>query len=286
MSSIAEHSRWLLLLGLALTNVFVWQAVFAEERNSVLTIAFLDVGQGDAIFIEAPSGNQLLIDGGRGSAVLRELGRLLPLHDRSIDVVIATHPDADHIGGLPGIINSYDISYVFRSGAVNDTGAYRALGEAVEDETGVHVLLARRGMRINLGAGAYFDILFPDRDVSKADPNDASVVGRLVYGQTEVMLTGDAPKTIEQYLVSLEGGNLESDILKAGHHGSNTSSGELFVGFVSSRYAVISAGCGNSYGHPHEEVLDTLSRFDIETLSTCEEGTIVFETDGATLRLR
>jgi len=151
---------------------------------------------------------------------------------------------------------------------------------------GAEVLLARRGMRINLGSDVYFDVLFPDRDVSNADSNDASIVGRLSYKDTHVILTGDAPKWIERHLVSLGGGEIESDILKVGHHGSRTSSEEQFVGFVSPSYAVISAGCDNRYGHPHQDVLDTLGRFGIEVRSTCEEGTILFETDGHTIRPR
>lgn len=286
MSSIIKHARWGLLFLLILANVFVWRAVMAEERGAVLTVAFLDVGQGDAIFIEGPSGNQMLIDGGRGHAVLRELGRMLPAHDRSIDVVLATHPDADHIGGLPDVLERYDVSHVIRSGAVNDTEVFRALNNAVENERTAQTMLARRGMRVDLGGGAYFDILFPDRDVSGTDPNNASVIGRLSYGDIEVMLTGDAPVSIERYLATFDRPKLESDILKAGHHGSRTSSAEQFVGFVSPQLAVISAGCENRYGHPHPDVLKTFARFDIETVSTCEDGTITFETDGSILRRR
>jgi len=227
-----------------------------------------------------------LIDGGAGQAVLRELGKMLPAHDRSIDVVMATHPDQDHIGGLPEVLGRYSVSHVLRSGAANETGAFRALNTAVERERGAQALLARRGTQVNLGAGVHFDILFPDRDVSRTDPNDASIIGRLVYGEVEVMLTGDAPRSIEQYLISLGGRALESDILKAGHHGSRTSSAEQFIGFVAPEYTIISAGCDNRYGHPHQEVLNTLTRFNIEVFGTCEEGTIVFETDGVLLRRR
>ncbi|HEX9608835.1 MAG TPA: MBL fold metallo-hydrolase, partial [Candidatus Paceibacterota bacterium] len=216
-------------------------------------------------------------------SVLRELGKQLPAHDRSIDIIVATHPDQDHIGGLPAVLERYAISYVFRSGAVHDTSVYRAFNTAIQNEDGIQEVLARRGTRIDLGGGAYFEILFPDRDVSKADPNDASIVGRLVYGEIEVMLTGDAPNSIERYLVSLDGKALGSDILKIGHHGSKTSSSNEFIGFVGPDYGIISAGCDNRYGHPHQDVLSVLAHFDIEILGTCEEGTIVFEADGATL---
>jgi beta-lactamase superfamily II metal-dependent hydrolase len=108
----------------------------------------------------------------------------------------------------------------------------------------------------------------------------------LVYGDTSFLFTGDSPQAIEKYLVSLDGTRLKSDVLKVGHHGSKTSSASVFVGYVSPQYAVLSRGCANSYGHPHQEVLDTFARFEIEMLDTCKEGTITFVSDGTTVRLR
>ena len=285
MHALIKNLKWWLLLGLALATSFIWSAVFAEERAGVLTIAFLDVGQGDATFIEAPNGNQVLIDGGSGKQVLGELAKLLPAHDRSIDVVIATHPDSDHIGGLSEVLKRYDVGTILRSGAINDTAVYDSLNAAIKSR-GVRDVLARRGMRLMLDKDVSLEVLFPDRDVSRANPNEASIILRLVYGETEAMLTGDASKRIEQYLASRDGKRLQSDILKVGHHGSKTSSARNFVGFVSPEYAVISASCDNRYGHPHQEVLDTFSHFTINVLTTCEAGTIVFETDGAVLRLK
>lgn len=128
--------------------------------------------------------------------------------------------------------------------------------------------------------GAYIDILFPDRSVPSVSHNDGSIVAKLVYGKTSVLLTGDAPQNVEEYLVSKYGTLLKSDILKVGHHGSRTSTGELLVKTVNPTWAVISAGKGNTYGHPHKETIDTLASHNIETLVTMDEGTIVFESDG------
>ncbi|MEX0917264.1 MAG: ComEC/Rec2 family competence protein [Candidatus Paceibacterota bacterium] len=282
MGHVRKHGVWYVLVALLVATVFVWAVLFRLETSDELVVTFLDVGQGDAIFIEAPNGNQMLIDGGRGKEVIRALSRVMPFYDRSIDVVVATHPDQDHIGGLVDVIERFDVEKVFRSGAVNDTSVYWAFNETLQGKS-VEQVLARRGMRVILQEGIIFEILFPDRDVSLVDPNAASIIGKLSYGNHEFMLTGDAPKSIENYLVSLYGKKLESDVLKAGHHGSNTSSGENFVGFVSPEYAIISAGRDNRYGHPHQEVLNTFAQFNIPVFATSENGDIVFASNGSLL---
>lgn len=260
-------------------NIFVWYAVSAEARGDVLTVAFLDVGQGDAIFIETPSGNQVLIDGGANAKVLEELGTVMPFYDRSLDLVIATHPDKDHIGGLPDVFAAYEVSSIIDPGIPSDTGTYGEYVRHIQDEGGVYIQ-ARRGQVIDLGDGVYIRILFPDRDVSGVEANDGSVILQLVYGETEFLLTGDASKAIELYLLTLDGTTLESDVLKAGHHGSDTSSAGVFVRTVDPEYAVISAGKDNRFGHPHQEVLDTLHEAETQIFRTYEKGTVVFESNG------
>jgi competence protein ComEC len=267
---------------LAIALLVVWYAVVAEERNGVLTVAFLDVGQGDAIFIDSPTGRQVLIDGGPGRGVLRELSSVMPFYDRSIDVVLATHPDADHIGGLVDVLERYRVSFVIRPGISNDTPISSSFIERTKSEKAEEIF-ARRGQVFYLGSGARLEILFPDRDVSDVETNTGSIVARLVYGDVSFIFTGDSPQAIEEYLLALDGEALAADVLKAGHHGSRTSSGELFVGFVRPKYAVLSYGCDNQYGHPHAEVLDTLNKFEIDTIDTCTKGTIIFKTDGSNL---
>lgn len=266
------------LLGLFILNIFIWFIIFDKNDNK-LTVAFLDIGQGDAIFIEAPNGNQILIDGGPNKSVLRELNKIMPFYDRSIDVIVATHPDKDHIGGLPEIIDRYSIDFILESGAKNDTGVSLAFENAILQNQ-IKQIFAKRGMRVNLGRGVFLNILFPDRGVGDVESNTASIVAQLVYGNTKFMLTGDSPKTIEEYLVITDGEKLKSDVLKVGHHGSKTSSSEIFLGFVSPKYSVISAGVGNSYGHPHKEVIDILNQFASNILNTQNSGTIIFKSDG------
>ncbi len=272
------HATYILLVLLAVASFVVWSRALAQPESE-LSVSFLDVGQGDAILIEAPDGGRVLIDGGKGRAVLEALGDVLPLGDRRIDAVIATHPDFDHIGGLPDIFARYDIGMFIESGVKDDGADSEALHEAVENE-GLPAERVRAGMHLMVGGGAYLEFLFPDRELVSVDANVGSIVLRLVYGDTSMLLTGDSPALIEEYLVDRYGEALRSDVLKLGHHGSKTSSAGRFLNTVAPRFAVLSYGCDNTYGHPHAEVLERLSRLGITSLHTCTEGTITFVSDG------
>jgi len=282
----------LLLLALA---AIVWVAVRAENRGDTLAVSFLDIGQGDAVFIDAPSGRQVLIDGGPGRSVLRKLSDVMPWYDHSIDVIVGTHPDADHIGGLIDVLSRYKVSMIVESSVLGDTPLWETFEKSVTDESknGAKLVTAERGQVIDLGSTgspqavhAYLEILFPDRKVSGVETNVGCVITKLVYGDTAFMLPCDAPASIEKYLASLDGASLHSNVLKAAHHGSKTSSSILFVGFVDPEYAIYSRGCDNSYGHPHEQTIETFARFNIPTLDTCKEGTITFVSDGTTVTLQ
>lgn len=279
-SMILRARRWFLLVLCAL-DATLFLISRAEAPPGVLRVSFLDVGQGDAVYTRAPSGNDMLIDGGPSDVVLRSIAEAMPWGDRAIDAVIATHPDADHIGGLPSVLSRYDVGMLFESGAPSKNGIEAEL-HRLRDRKGVESHIARRGMRIDFGDGAVFDIFSPDRDMSTTtDTNLSSIVGELRYGSTSIMLTGDAPREVERRLVSLDGVGLRSDVLKAGHHGSHTSSDEAFVRAVGPSYAVISVGKDNRYGHPHQDVLAMFERLGVETLRTDERGTIELISDGS-----
>ena len=277
----------LIIILLAVAAV-VWSAVLRESRHGVLTVSFLDVGQGDSIWIESPSGLTALIDGGPTAGVLREIGKASPWYDRSIDVIIPTHPDADHITGLIDVLERYQVSYIVESSVEGTTATWRTLEDLIKAraQKGTKVITADRGQIIDLGAGAYLEVLSPDRLVPNLETNTGCVVTRLVYGNTSFMLSCDAPQAIEKYLVSLDGADLHSNVLKAGHHGSKTSSAPLFVGYVDPQYAVYSRGCDNMYGMPHKETIATYEAFNIPTLDTCTRGTIVFTSDGQQIVLK
>jgi competence protein ComEC len=275
------------IIGVALIALLCVVALLAcaaarEDRHGLLTVSFLDVGQGDAIFIDAPSGRQVLIDGGRGATVLQRLSSAMPWWDRSIDAVIATHPDADHIGGLIDVLSRYAVGMVVHSSVEGDTRTAAALEEAMRQE-GAQEVTAIRGQVLELGGGAYIEILFPDRAVPHVETNDGSVVARLVYGDTAFMLTGDAPATVEEYLAALDADSLHADVLKAGHHGSKYSSDPIFLGTVGPHFGIFSRGCDNTYGHPAPEVVARFQDFGIPTLDTCTDGTITFVSDGTTV---
>ena len=255
-------------------------AILLRGERGVLTVSFLDVGQGDAVLIEAPNGNQLLYDAGPPSgAVLRELARVMPFYDRSIDVAVFSHPDMDHIGGFLDVLRRYKVDVVMESGATSDNGIYDATTAAIAHEDAGH-LIARKGMTINLGGGVFADIMYPDRDMATMDTNSASIVMRVRYGDTAFLFSGDLPKGIEEYQASIMGDGLRANVLKLGHHGSRTSSSEYWLAAVAPEVAVISAAKGNSYGHPHPEVLALLSKLAIPHLGTYDEGTITFASDG------
>lgn len=280
-----HHARLTSLVVLVLANIAIAFLSSGTNKEGVLTVAFLDVGQGDAIFIETPTGKQMLIDGGSSRAASGELGRRMSFFDRSIDIVLNTHPDLDHIGGLPDVLEHYTVGTIIDSGVRDTSDAFVAYETSVQNE-GARRVEARRGHVIDFGDGVTFTILFPDRDMDDvSDTNDASVIGRLVYGETEALLSGDAPSSVERYLVELDGEILASDILKAGHHGSKTSTDAVFLATVAPTYAVISAGKDNRYGHPHADVVERLRKAGAEIITTYDKGTIVFESDGTTLTL-
>jgi beta-lactamase superfamily II metal-dependent hydrolase len=253
----------------------------SNQSPGILQVSFLDVGQGDAILIEAPNGNQMLVDGGKNSSVLQALGKELPWYDKSIDVVLATHPDADHIGGLSPVLDRFQVDHFIEVGIDTTKEVEETLDARVISE-GSQKTIALRGMRVMLDKenNIYFLILFPDKDVTGFETNTASIVGKLVYGSTSFLLTGDSPKEIEQYLITLNKGELDSDILKAGHHGSHTSTSEAFVQAVTPQAVIVSAGKDNDYGHPHKDVTTLLERLNIPMRATFDAGTITFESDG------
>lgn len=279
------------ILVLLLITLCIWYAVLREDHRGLLTVSFLDIGQGDSIFIQAPGGRQVLIDGGPDSSVLRQLGRMMPWYDHSIDVLVATHPDADHISGLIDVLGRYDVRAVVQSSVQGSTDMWRTFNSDAGDE-GAQLVEAERGQVFELGGGVRLEILFPDRTVPRVETNVGCVVARLVYGTTAFMLPCDTTADVERYLVQLDGstpltasGNgLKSNVLKTAHHGSKTSSSPLFLGYVAPEYGVYSRGCDNKYGHPAPEIVARFEQFGIPTLDTCKEGTITFVSDGQAVR--
>jgi competence protein ComEC len=279
--------RWPILICALIGTLFIWHVALGNNGSGILKFAVLDIGQGDAIYIEAPNGRQIMFDSGPGDVVLAQLAKVMPIADHSIDMLVITNPDKDHIGGFIPIIDKYDVGAVLEPGTFNESATYRNLEEKIKSKN-IPDIIARQGMKIVLDGkqNVYIDILFPDRDVSSWTTNDGSIVAKLIYGNESIMLTGDATRATELILTKTIPNQLKSTILKVGHHGSHTSSSPDFIKLVAPDFAVISLGAKNSYGHPHKETLRSLSNFNIETFRTDELGTIIFESDGKSFYLK
>lgn len=277
-----------ILVGFLLIIAFIFVFYIYKDAKSkkYLRVVFLDVGQGDSIFIEAPNKKQILIDGGPDAKVLAQLSKVMPFYDRTIDLVIATHNDADHIGGLPLVFDYYKISNFIGNGASSSSSNYKVLKQKI-DNNKVDEIVAKKGTKIILDKenNIYLDILFPNMDIAKMDSNDGSIVSRLVYNEDTFLFMGDATVYTENLIKwSTDKSEIESDVLKLGHHGSRTSSSQFWLEEVSPRVVIISAGKNNNYGHPHNEILDRLKLLKIPYLTTYNNGNILFKTDGVNLK--
>lgn len=250
--------------------------VYAAENEVVSH--FLDVGQGDSEFIELPNGDCMLIDastsayGGFIADYIKNLGYT------DIDYLVATHPHADHIGGMTEIFEDFDIGTVYMPNAVSESKTFERFMDAVENE-GCKVVEAKPGVNILSDGKLTIDILAPVSDNYK-DLNNYSAVVKLVYGDTSYLYMGDAESESEAEILSAD---IEADVLKAGHHGSSTSSSPDFIKRVNPKYAVISCGKDNSYGHPHKETISLFDSMGIKTFRTDELGTVVISSDSETI---
>ena len=276
---LKEYYKVFILIFLFLIFTFIWSNAFSL-KNKNLKVVFLDIGQGDSIFIESPVGNQVLFDGGAGDTLIRVLPKYMSFFDRDLDMIVVTNPDKDHFEGFISLLSKYKVPVILTSGVeANQNPLYIELLKKV-DENKMKNITGRRGQRIDLGGGVFIDIIFPDRDVSSLGHNDGSLVAKLVYGETSFLLTGDTTENMEKYFVEKYEDSIKANILKVAHHGSKTSTSKVFVEAVSPEMAIISAGKDNSYGHPHKEVLDILEKEKIPVLGTYDEGSIFLESDG------
>ena len=274
-SSIKIYFLFLLLL----INGMIFYTVFAETRGGLLKVSFLNVGQGDAILIESPTGNQLLIDGGPDKNILNALGRIMPFYDKTIDTILVTHPDQDHVGGIPEVLNNYSVEKYLSNGATSSTGTFKELENKIIQKN-IKNEIVRAGEVVDLGGGAYLKILYPTGELKGKGTNEYSIVVKLYYGNSTFLFTGDAPTDVELYLAKINGVELDSDILKVAHHGSRNSFSPEFLSIVSPEYSIISAGKDNRYGHPHKEITDFLKDIESQILGTYDVGDILFVSDG------
>ena len=263
-----------------LTGVLVVSGGFAfwPAKPDRLRVTVLDVGQGDAILIQTPDGKDILVDGGPGRAVLRGLGDELPWHDRSIELMILTHPQADHMLGLIDVLARYDVRHVLEGPGVETSFAEIAWRDAVRNE-GVAVDIASQGGAFDLGDGVRLDVLGPGlAEASDTQINNTGAVVRISWHEVSFLLTADIEAKAERALLN-DGVDLHATVLKVGHHGSKTSSSAEFLAAVQPQVSVVSSGKNNPFGHPAPEVVDRLAEYG-PVYNTADVGPAQFETDG------
>lgn len=258
---------------LALGVVLVWGRLVAAPSHA-LDLWFLDVGQGDAILVRCPNGATMLVDAGPPAAGADLPGMLADRGVERLDVAVATHADADHIGGMAEVLLAVPTGRLVVGGSVADTSGFAGLALAVRDLQ-LPVATVQRGAAIDLAPDVAVDVLHPSEDdaYAPADRNDSSVVLRIEYAGRSVLLTGDAETRAEESMIAA-GLDLQADILKAGHHGSRGSSSAEFLDRVAPSLAILSCGRLNHFGHPHEELLKRLADRKIAIHRTDREGTI------------
>ncbi|QNO15771.1 MBL fold metallo-hydrolase [Alkalicella caledoniensis] len=270
-----------LVLILALSFILVSCDIILDSEDSKmpttdLKVHFIDVGQGDSILIQH-SEKTILIDGGDRRYGDTVVGYLNNNGVEHIDIVISTHPHADHIGGLIEVLNRLTVDEVIDPGVIHTTKTFEDYLTLI-DQKEIIFTQGRAGMSRELAEGMKMEILHPTKP-SPRHLNDASIVVRITFGDISFMFTGDAENPSE--LQMLERNNdFSSQILKVGHHGSSTSTSDEFLQKVSPEIAIIMVGEGNSYGHPHKETLEKLGELNIDVYRTDINGTIVITTDG------
>jgi competence protein ComEC len=264
------------LTGLLTLSLILAGIIFYSSQQD-LRVIFLDVGQGDAILISRGS-NQILIDGGpSGQVLLEKLGKYVPFWDRKIEVVVATHPDADHIGGLIDIMRIYQIGEIVDTQTQSESQLYKKYREIITEKK-IGETEGVAGVNIKIGENAEMKILSPAKNYNpnEKDTNLNSIVTRLAFGKNTFLFTGDLPSDGEQALIK-SGENINSQVLKVGHHGSKYSSSEEFLRAVGPRDAVISVGANNRYGHPAPEILERLKNLNTNILRTDEKRDITYK---------
>jgi len=281
--------RWRFIFLLLIFTATIWLMIWWESPSKYLVVSFLDVGQGDAILITAPNRNQVLIDGGPNQSVVRALGQVMPFFDHSLDLVIASHPDQDHIGGLPEVFSRYQISGFLEPKFPAKTTIYKNLQVKVKAEKATH-LIAQIGTKIILGRDISIEVLSAKPwqlgpRGGQPDTNNSSIVARLTYASTTFLFMGDLPTKASDQLAWSNPEKIKVNVLKVSHHGAKSSNSLTFLKTAKPEFAIISVGADNRYGHPSAETLGWLKTVGAQTLQTKDLGTITLKSDGVAVGL-
>ena len=250
-----------------------------SDDTSLLNVHYIDVGQGDSIFIELPNNLTMLIDGGENDMGKVVIDYISKLGYSKIDYVIGSHPHSDHIGGLIDIVNFFEIKKIYMPKALSTSKTYENLLNSIAEKN-LKIYTAKTGLNIINDSNLLVDIIAPNSD-SYEDLNNYSVILKLTYKNKSFLFTGDAEILSENEITR----DVSADVIKVGHHGSNTSSSQSFINKVGAKYAIISVGKDNSYDHPHQVVLDRFKNSGAQIYRTDLNGTIIVTTDGNNIKI-
>lgn len=265
-----------MLMSVTLLAGFVVMPSVSSAATPTMKVHFINVGQGDATYIKMPGGEDILIDGGRQGQGDKIIAYLKKQKVDDIEIMIATHPDADHIGALDEVLKAYKVESVYAPKVSHTTDAYKNFLKAVKAEK-LTIKTAKAGVKLPLKTGTA-KFVGPVRDYGKTDLNNWSAVLHITYNKNKFLFAGDAEKTAETDMVKAKQ-TLQADVLKVGHHGAKTSSNKNFLDVVKPKYGVISVG-KNSYGHPSTEVINRFKPYKTSIYRTDQKGNIIFTSTG------
>jgi len=258
---------------------------FSGESKG-LEVNFFDVGQGDSILIKTPDHQRILVDGGPDNKIVTKLGENLPFYDKNIDLMILTHPHADHLTGLIEVLKRYKVKKVLSTGVLQTTSEYIKWLEEIKKQK-IPMEVAKAGQTMDFGGKTKIEILFPAEDLTGKKVNSlngTSIVFKLIFDKTSFLFTGDAEKEVEDKLIG--SADLKADVLKVAHHGSKYSTSQAFLEKVKPQIAVISVGAKNTFGHPSQMTLNRLARAGAKVFRTDKDGDVKIVSDGTKIEIK
>lgn len=252
--------------------------------NGIIEVSYLDVGQGDAAYIKV-NDMDILIDAGPKSDVDKLMKQLEEKNIDDFEIIVATHPHEDHIGGMTKVLETYKVENFYMPKVTHNTKTFENMLKAVEKQ-GLKVKILKAGVNIDIGEGALLETFSPINEPDDGNLNNYSPIMKLTFGNNSFLFTGDAEKEVETEVLNKYKDKLNSDVIKFGHHGSSTSSSKEFIEAVSPSCGIISCGVDNSYGHPHKEILKLIQDMNIKSYRTDTQGQITVTSDGNNINIK
>lgn len=277
---------WKMIFGLIICAGIVLYYCITSLGDSLLHVYYLDVGQGDGALVRTPENSYILIDGGPGQEILQLIGGVMPFYERTIDIMILSHPHADHVDGLIEVLRRFDVRAVYFTGIRYGYPGYDTFMNLIAEE-GAEIYFVRSGADFSFG-NIVIDNLYPFGNIQGrefSNINNSSIVLRIIYGGTIFYFGGDAEVEVEEELIK-SGLDLHADVFKASHHGSRTANSSGLLDLVDPDYSVISCGEGNKFAHPHQETISELIKRGVKTFRTDIVGSFEFVSDGTKVETR